>query len=158
MTRATALPTGLNSQDLAKWITQNGKERYTEEKDIQYTPQEMENMKDAFIQNGIEIQKLESKKKEVTGLLQNGSSEETIEISPTRGLKTLKKEQEILSYKIDKGYYTIHFDVYAIPNEYEQTMDFYDIKGELCENRVRKLTNAEMNKYFGGLNFMKIAQ
>ena len=151
ITHNSPLPSGLDSHDLARWISQNGKERYTEDKDIQYTQEEMEEMKNRFIQNGIEIQKLKAKKKELTDLLTNGSTDEVIEIPSTKGLKSLEKHQEDLSQKIDKGYYKIHFDVYGIPNEYTETMDFYDTKGELCEKRVRKLTTAEKQKYFGML-------
>jgi len=122
------------------------------EKRIFYSEEEIEERRKDLSDIYIQLKKLKELKQLVAERLRDGNNDELLVTLPsTLGTKSLTKTAEKIAGELEKGYFDESFDVYAIPNEIDYTMDYYDEFGNLIEDRVRPLSKKEIFNFFGGL-------
>lgn len=146
----SSLPQSLTPELLGEWLVQNHKEKFTEEKRIYYTEEELNEFKNKAVSAGIEINNLGSLKAKVSKLLDNGSEDYIqIDILKTKGIKVLRRNREACEMEVERGYRVEEIKIYGIPNQETRMMDFFDIEGTEIPERARPLSAKEMLDYFG---------
>lgn len=149
-----SLPQSLTAETVGNWLTHNAKEKYTEEKRFYYTDEELLNFKNMAVASGIEINNLSSLKAKVSKWLEEGTDETeeeelTLDIPVTSGIKQLKAKRELCEKEVEKGYRSENVKIYGIPNQDDNTMNFFDPQGCIYEERSRPLSTKEIREYFG---------
>jgi hypothetical protein len=144
------LPNSLTPELLGEWLVKNAREKFTEERKIYYSEEELQEFKDKAVASGIELNNLASLKARVSKLLDNGNPEPlTEEIPETKGIKVLKDNREVCEKEVEKGYFIEEIKIYGIPNQETNTMDFFDIEGREILERSRQLSAKEIRDFFG---------
>lgn len=134
---------------LANWIRQVSKESFTDERKVYFTEEEVAEMEKESTNIGRLIIKLADLKSYVVERLTKGTEEEVeVTIPGNIGLKVLTSRREELDRKVEKGFETIETKIYAIPNE-DGNMYFFDIEGNVFEDRTRRLSQRERSEIFG---------
>lgn len=150
--KTSVLPKSLSGAELKQWLKSNARSIAMHDKRTFYTEEEMEERRKELSDIFIHLKKLKDTKALVAERLREGNDDELLVTIPsTRGVKSLTKTAEEIAGELEKGYYDECFDVYAIPNEIDYTMDYYDEFGNLIEDRVRPLSQKEIFNFFGGL-------
>jgi hypothetical protein len=143
-----SLPQSLTPELLASWISQNAKEKFTEEKKYYYTEDELNEFKDSAVKSGIELNNLAEKKARLNKIFDNGTPEYiNIDITETKGIKALKEEREANERQVERGYKVESIVVYGIPNQDTHYMDYFDIEGNEIPDRTRPLSAKEIREY-----------
>jgi hypothetical protein len=143
-----SLPKTLTPELLANWLVQNAKEKFKDEQKHYYTEEELIDLKDAAVSAGIEINKLIALKGRICRLLDKGAVEyESLEIYETPGIKALKATREEKETEVESGYKLVSTEIFGIPNQDTKNMDFFDIEGNLIEERTRPLSTREIREY-----------
>jgi hypothetical protein len=148
--RHHALPENImNPEALAKWIRDASRESFTDERKVYFNEDEISEMEKESTNIGREIIKIGDLKKLVMEKLTKGSEEDlTVDLPANMGLKALTSRREDLDRRVEKGYAIEETKIYAIPNE-DGNMYFFDIEGNLIQDRTRKLSGREIRDIFG---------
>lgn len=145
-----SLPKGLTPEILANWISQNAKEKFSEEKKYYYTEEELQDFKNRAVNCGIEINSLTKLKKRIARLIDKGNLEYVqVDLLETTGIKSLKTQRENIEEEVERGYNIETIRIYGIPNSDTQMMDFFDIEGNEVAERSRSLSAKEIREYIG---------
>src|SRR5690554_2780381 len=145
-----ALPeTPMTPEMLANYIRQASKESFTDERKIYFNEDEIAEMEKESTNIGREIIKIGDLKKFVVERLTKGTEEDVeITLPGNIGLKVLTQRREELDRKVEKGFDVVDTKIYAIPNE-DGNMYFFDIEGNVFEDRTRRLSQREKSEIFG---------
>jgi hypothetical protein len=140
----------LTPEGLAAWIKNASKDSFMDERKEFYEPDEISEMEKVATECGTEIMRLNDLKKTFLEMVTKGNAEEyfIMEIPQTVGIKLLTEQRERLYREVHRGYKVVDTKIYAIPNE-DGNLYFFDIEGNLVEDRTRKLNQREKNDYFG---------
>jgi hypothetical protein len=140
---------------VGNWLKNNAKEVYTEEKRYYYTEEELLNFKNTAVKSGIEINNLSTLKAKVSKWLEEGTDKVeddddlTIDVPHTAGIKELKVRREMCEREVEKGYRSENVKIFGIPNQDDNTMNFFDSQGGIFDERTRALSMKEIREYFG---------
>jgi hypothetical protein len=130
-----SLPKSLTPELLASWLQANAKEKFSEDRKIYYTDDELNEFKDKAVKSGIEINNLSSLKSTLSKSIEEGSEGYVLELPQTDGVKTLKARREYCEKEVEKGYRVETIKVYGVPSEETNCMDFFDIEGNIIPER-----------------------
>jgi hypothetical protein len=145
-----ALPENiLTPESLANWIKEASRESFTDERKLYFTEDEISEMESQSTNIGRELIKLGDLKKLIVDKLTKGNDEDLeVTIPENTGLTELRSRREELDRKVEKGYEVVETKIYSIPNE-DGNMYFFDIEGNLVQDRTRRLSGREVRDIFG---------
>lgn len=149
------LPKQLNQQELALWLRNNAIERVSEEVKTYYTEEQTDTFKEEVIEAQKEIRKLYALKKDFVSHIEGGYQSDDdqlfkeFSIPETQGMKALKAVVEHNSDCLNRGYEIDITDLFAVPDEDNEEIAFYDIHGQEYKDRRRPMSAREIQKYVG---------
>ena len=152
-----ALPQTKTKEELAAWIKENSIEGRFHEEKVDYTHEEIENLKTKLAEASIEIDKIKSVDKAFKTYLKDGTpcmdpengvyEDVRIVIPGTRGLKILEANRSFAGLQIDMGYHVVTTELYAIPFSKTGKVHFFDIEANHWEQYDYKMNPLQVQKY-----------
>lgn len=158
-----ACPQSYTTENLAKWITDNHKEKRIHTKKIPLTEEEISEYEHKSSIASRAIDRLNSVKEKFMTFLNDGTPVDTsieyvegdepklmpvdVTIPPTKGLKALKANREYADSILEKGYNEENTELFIIPFPDEQFMVCLDIRGFEWKNYTRIMTDSERTMY-----------
>lgn len=135
----------------AHWIKEVAKETYTHTKKEFFTEDELAEKHRQSTDYTREIIRLTDAKKLIMDAFTKGNDNEyEVSIPETMGIKHLTEMRDQLVRQVDKGYEETTLNIYGIPHE-DGNMYYFDIEGNVIEERTRSLSIRERKEFFGSL-------
>lgn len=148
--RHLSLPSHLSPAELAEYIRKSAVQVFKDTKKRFFTQEQVVDFEHESSGNGREMNRLATILKTVTDHINKGSEEPmTIELPITQGKKNLDTFRKQNDDLVEKGFEEIEFDVFGIPNQINETIEFFDAEGELYEDRTRPMSEKEKRQYLG---------
>jgi len=133
----------------AQWIKEVSRESFTHTKKEFFTEEEIAEKHKRSTDYTRDIIHLNDAKKLIMDAFTKGNSDEyETTIPQTTGIKSLTEERDRLVREVDKGFIEHTFTIFGVPNEDGQ-MYYFDIEGNIIEERTRSLSIREKKETFG---------
>jgi hypothetical protein len=133
----------------SQWIKEAARETYTHTKKQFFTEDELSEKHRRSTDYTREIIRLTDTKKLIMDAFTKGNeSEYEASIPETIGIKKLTEMSDQSVRQVDKGYEETTLNIYGIPHE-DGYMYFFDIEGNIIEERTRTLSIREKREIFG---------
>lgn len=149
MHKALEATTRLTTEARAHWIIDNSKQDLKHTVRDYFTEEELAEKHQRSTELTSEIIELSDLKKQLSDSLTKGSENEfEATIPSTQGIKKLTTQRDALVRIVKKGFEEHDVDIYGIPNE-DGFMYFFDVEGNIYEERTKKLSIKEKRAFFG---------
>jgi hypothetical protein len=140
----------MDNDQFADWLRLSAAEQFPDSEKVYFTPEDVAEFEHESSVNGREFNRLSELKKRFEAVIKKGTEEKIVfEIPATVGTKKLELQRRQNDDLIEKGYDLIEMDVFGIVNTDAETMEYFNIEGEMIENRNRELTPKEKHKFIG---------
>lgn len=133
----------------AQWIIDNSRQDLKHTKQEYFTEEELAAKHQRSTELTSEIIELADMKKSIMDSLTKGSENELeVTIPSTAGIRKLTSLRDELVRVVKKGFEEHDIEIYGIPHE-DGFMYFFDIEGNVFEERTKKLSIKERRAIFG---------
>ena len=148
--RHPSLPAGMDAEQLAEWLRSSAVEVFTSSKETPLTPEEISGYEKEAVTSGREINRLEDLLAMVREHVKKGSSEKVRLVLPaTIGIKNLSSVRRENEDMVERGAIVDEMQLFGIPNTQTEMMEYFDIEGNIIEDRTRTLTPKEKHTHIG---------
>jgi hypothetical protein len=155
--RHSSLPDHLTDQELQSWIRRVAVSKFNDRTKRYFTPEEIADFEHESAENGIQILDLKSIIQKVSEACNKGIEEPlTIVIPENAGIKNYDAFRGQNYRMIKEGFEEIEVEIFAIPNQGAETMEFFTLDGAIIEERTRPLSAKEKKEYLTVRNISQL--
>lgn len=149
MHKALEVTNMLTIEARAQWIVYNSRQDLKHTARDYFTEEELAVKHQRSTELTSEIIELADVKKKLMDSLTKGSENEyEATIPSTLGIKKLTSQRDELVRIVKKGFEEHDIEIYGIPHE-DGFMYFFDVEGNVYEERTKKLSIKERRAFFG---------
>lgn len=151
--RHKIVPVTLVPSQVPAWIERNAKSQFRHTTKVLFTPEELDEKARRSCNSGVQMLALEEILSQVKTYCDNGLPEGEdpiiVELRPTAGNKSLKKQRAFLDKEVSLGYTEVISTVYELPDATTKTMVCLTSDGVEIPERTRPMSPKEVHEYVG---------